>query len=222
VPDEVAVAYGRKLQFGRDYIIPTPFDPRLIHVVPPAVAKAGMDTGVARRPIIDMEGYVQSLKARMDPTAAILQGIHARARQAQARMIFAEGDDLRVLRAAVAWQRGGMGQSLVVGREAEVKETLGIRRSGRCGARTDRGQQANTRHLETYQNALYARLQRKGFDREDAFKLAARDRHVFAALMLMHGHGDGLVTGATRKNAPTLSQIGKVFDVTPAMMARSA
>ena len=215
VPDEVAVAYGRKLQFGRDYIIPTPFDPRLIHVVPPAVAKAGMDTGVARRPIIDMEGYVQSLKARMDPTAAILQGIHARARQAQARMIFAEGDDLRVLRAAVAWQRGGMGQSLVVGREAEVKEALESAGLGDAVRELTVVNSANTRHLETYQNALYARLQRKGFDREDAFKLAARDRHVFAALMLMHGHGDGLVTGATRKNAPTLSQIGKVFDVTP-------
>ena len=216
VPDEVAVAYGRKLQFGRDYIIPTPFDPRLIHVVPPAVAQAGMDTGVARRPIIDMEGYVQSLKARMDPTAAILQGIHARARQAQARMIFAEGDDLRVLRAAVAWQRGGMGQSLVVGREAEVKEQLEAIGLGDAVRELTVVNSSNTRHLDTYQNALYARLQRKGFDREDAFKLAARDRHVFAALMLMHGHGDGLVTGATRKNAPTLSQIGKVFDVTPA------
>ncbi|MBP8929974.1 MAG: NADP-dependent malic enzyme [Paracoccus sp.] len=216
VPDEVAVAYGRKLQFGRDYIIPTPFDPRLIHVIPPAVAKAGMDTGVARRPIIDMESYVQSLKARMDPTAAILQGIHARARQAQARMIFAEGDDLRVLRAAVAWQRGGMGQSLVVGREAEVKEALESAGLGDAVRELTVVNSGNSRHLETYQNALYARLQRKGFDREDAFKLAARDRHVFAALMLMHGHGDGLVTGATRKNAPTLSQIGKVFDVTPA------
>jgi malate dehydrogenase (oxaloacetate-decarboxylating)(NADP+) len=216
VPDEVAVAYGRKLRFGRDYIIPTPFDPRLIHVVPPAVARAGMDTGVARRPIIDMEGYVQSLRARMDPTAAILQGIHARARQAQARMIFAEGDDLRVLRAAVAWQRGGMGQSLVVGREADVKEKLEAAGLGDAVRELTIVNSGNTKHLDTYQNALYARLQRKGFDREDAFKLAARDRHVFAALMLMHGHGDGLVTGATRKNAPTLSQIGKVFDVTPA------
>jgi malate dehydrogenase (oxaloacetate-decarboxylating)(NADP+) len=93
VPDEVALAYGRKLAFGRDYIIPTPFDPRLIHRVPPAVAKAGMDTGAARRPIVDMEGYTQSLKARMDPTASILQGLTARARAAQATMIFAEGDD---------------------------------------------------------------------------------------------------------------------------------
>ena len=101
VPDEVALAYGTKLSFGRDYIIPTPFDPRLIYRIPPAVAKAGMDTGVARRPIVDMAGYELSLKTRMDPTASILRGINARARSAQARMIFSEGDDERVLRAAV-------------------------------------------------------------------------------------------------------------------------
>ena len=216
VPDEVAVAYGRKLQFGRDYIIPTPFDPRLIHVVPPAVAQAGMDTGVARRPIIDMEGYTQSLKARMDPTAAILQGIHARARQAQARMIFAEGDDPRVLRAAVAWQRGGMGQSIVIGREADVKEKLEAAGLGDAARELMVVNASNSRHLEQYHETLYTRLQRKGVDREDAYKLANRDRHVFAALMLAHGHGDGLVTGATRKNAHVLAQIGNVFDVTPA------
>ncbi len=215
VPDEVAVAYGRKLQFGRDYIIPTPFDPRLIHVIPPAVAQAGMDTGVARRPIIDMDGYVQSLKARMDPTAAILQGIHARARQAQARMIFAEGDDSRVLRAAVAWQRGGMGQSIVIGREADVKEKLESAGLGEAARELTVVNASNSRHLDQYHETLYARLQRKGFDREDTNKLANRDRHVFASLMLAHGHGDGLVTGATRKNAHVLSQIRKVFDVNP-------
>ena len=110
VPDEVAMAYGRKLSFGRDYIIPTPFDPRLIYVIPPAVAKAGMDTGVARRPIVDLKAYEQTLKARMDPTASILQGIHARAKQAQARMIFAEGDDPRVLRAAEVPTHAFLGQ----------------------------------------------------------------------------------------------------------------
>ncbi|WP_304618044.1 NADP-dependent malic enzyme [Paracoccus sp. (in: a-proteobacteria)] len=215
VPDEVAVAYGRKLRFGRDYIIPTPFDPRLIHVIPPAVAKAGMETGVARRPIIDMEGYVQSLRSRMDPTATILQGIHARARQAQARMIFAEGDDPRVLRAAVSWTRTGMGQALVVGREAEVKAELEALGLGDAWREITVVNAANSRHLDAYHDFLYQRLQRKGVDREDAFKLANRDRHIFAALMLAHGHGDGLVTGATRKSAPVLAQIGHVFDVRP-------
>ncbi|MDO5657541.1 MAG: NADP-dependent malic enzyme [Paracoccus sp. (in: a-proteobacteria)] len=215
VPDEVAIAYGRKLQFGRDYIIPTPFDPRLIHVIPPAVARAGMETGAARRPIIDMEAYTQSLKARMDPTASILQGIHARARQQQARMIFAEGDDPRVLRAAVAWQRGGMGQALVVGREADVREKLEAAGLGDAVREISVVNAANSRHLETYHDYLYARLQRQGVDREDAHKLANRDRHIFGALMLAHGHGDGLVTGATRKNAHILSQLGRVFDLRP-------
>src|SRR5690606_31570977 len=112
VPDEVAAAYGRRLTFGRDYIIPTPFDPRLIWRVPPAVARAGMDTGAARRPIVDMDRYEQDLKARMDPTASILQGLTARARINQARVIFAEGDDARVLKAAVQYQRSGFGRSI--------------------------------------------------------------------------------------------------------------
>jgi len=212
VPDEVAMAYGRKLSFGRDYIIPTPFDPRLIYVIPPAVAKAGMDTGVARRPIVDLHAYEISLKSRMDPTASILQGIHARARQAQARMIFAEGDDPRVLRAAVAYQRAGLGKAIVVGREADVREKLETAGLGEAVRELEIVNAANTRHLETYRAFLYDRLQRNGHDRADIHRLAARDRHVFASLMLAHGHGDGLVTGATRKSSHVLSLINHVFD----------
>jgi malate dehydrogenase (oxaloacetate-decarboxylating)(NADP+) len=212
VPDEVAMAYGRKLTFGRDYIIPTPFDPRLIHVVPPAVARAGMDTGVARRPIVDMKAYELSLKSRMDPTASILQGLHARARQAQARMIFAEGDDPRVLRAAVAWQRAGLGQALVVGREADMREKLGAAGMADAVRELEIINAANSPYLDRYKEFLYSRLQRKGFDAQDVHRLAARDRHVFAALMLAHGHGDGLVTGATRKAAYVLQHLSHVFD----------
>ncbi len=214
VPDEVAMAYGRKLTFGRDYIIPTPFDPRLIHVIPPAVAKAGMDTGVARRPILDMDGYREALKARMDPTASILRGIHARAKAAQARMIFAEGDDPRVLRAAVAYQRSGLGQALVVGREADVKQKLEAAGLADAVPELEVVNAANTDHLEEYKSFLYSRLQREGFDRSDIHRLAARDRHVFSALMLAHGHGDGMVTGATRKSAHVMSLINHVFDAT--------
>jgi len=212
VPDEVAVAYGRKLSFGRDYIIPTPFDPRLIWRIPPAVAKAGMDTGVARRPIIDMDGYEQSLKARMDPTASVLEGLHARARQAQAQMIFAEGDDIRVLRAAVSYQRSGLGKAIVVGREADVKAKLDAAGLADAVRELRVINAANTRHLETYKAFLYDRLQRRGFDAADIHRLAARDRHVFSALMLAHGHGDAMVTGATRKSAHVMEQINHVFD----------
>lgn len=212
VPDEVALAYGKNLSFGRDYIIPTPFDPRLIHRIPPAVARAGMDTGAARRPIIDMDAYELSLKSRMDPTANILRGINARARANQARMIFAEGDDPKVLRAAVMYQRSGLGKALVVGRADDVKAKLTAAGMEDAYRKLEVVNAANTQHLETYKSFLYNRLQRKGSDSKDIHRLAARDRHVFAALMLAHGHGDGLVTGATRKSAHVLERLNHVFD----------
>ena len=212
VPDEVALAYGKSLTFGRDYIIPTPFDPRLIHRIPPAVAKAGMDTGAARRPIIDMEAYEIGLKGRMDPTASILRGLNARARSAQSRMIFAEGDDPRVLRAAVSYQRSGFGKALVVGRSEDVKQKLEVAGLADAVRELEIVNAANTTHFDVYKDFLYKRLQRKGFDRKDVHRLVGRDRHVFSALMLAHGHGDGLVTGATRKSAHILDQINHVFD----------
>ncbi|MBJ6371967.1 NADP-dependent malic enzyme [Sedimentitalea arenosa] len=212
VPDEVALAYGQNLSFGRDYIIPTPFDPRLIYRIPPAVAKAGMDTGAARRPIIDMEAYEATLKARMDPTASILRGLNTRARAAKARMIFAEGDDPRVLRAAVTYQRSGLGTALVVGRPDDVKEKLDSVGLGDAARELEIVNAGNSQHLDAYKSFLYERLQRRGFDRQDIHRLAARDRHVFSALMLAHGHGDGLVTGATRKSAHILDRINHVFD----------
>ncbi|WP_420380943.1 NADP-dependent malic enzyme, partial [Marivita sp.] len=212
VPDEVALAYGKSLTFGRDYIIPTPFDPRLIHRIPPAVAKAGMDTGAAGRPIIDLPAYEESLKSRMDPTASILRGINARARKAQARMIFAEGDDPRVLRAAVMYQRSGFGKALVVGRETDVKSKLEEAGLGDAVREIEVVNAANTQHLSRYKDVLYGRLQRKGYDHQDIHRLAARDRHVFASLMLQQGHGDALVTGATRKSAHVMELINHVFD----------
>ena len=215
VPDEVAMAYGKALTFGRDYIIPTPFDPRLIYMIPPAVAQAGMETGAARRPIVDMDGYEQQLKARLDPTASILRGLHARARHAQARMIFAEGDDPRVLRAAVSYQRNGLGEAIVVGREADVKEKLEAAGLGDAVSELRVVNAANTEHLQEYKDFLYTRLQRKGVDQQDVHRLAARDRHVFSALMLAHGHGDAMITGATRKSAHVMELINHVFDAGP-------
>ncbi len=214
VPDEVALAYGKNLSFGRDYIIPTPFDPRLIYRIPPAVAKAGMDTGAARRPIIDMEAYELSLKSRLDPTANIMRGINSRARANQARMIFAEGDDPKVLRAAVMYQRAGMGKALVVGRAEDVKAKLIASGLEDAVRELEIVNAANSQHLDVYKSFLYKRLQRRGFDAKDVHRLAARDRHVFAALMLAHGHGDGLVTGATRKSAHVLDRMNHVFDAT--------
>lgn len=213
VPDEVAIAYGRKLSFGRDYIIPTPFDPRLIYTIPPAVAQAGMDTGVSRKPIVDFDGYIASLRARMDPTASMLDGLHNRAKAKNARMIFAEGDDIRVLRAAVSYQRAGLGQALVVGREEDVKAKLEEVGLGDAYRELSIVNARNSEHLDTYRSFLYERLQRKGYDAQDVHRLAARDRHVFSALMLEHGHGDGLITGATRKSAHVLGLLNHVLDV---------
>ncbi|MGB0798054.1 MAG: phosphate acyltransferase, partial [Planktomarina sp.] len=169
----------------------------------------------ARRPIVDMDGYELSLKSRMDPTASILRGINARARSAQARMIFAEGQDERVLRAAVAYQRQGFGKSIVVGRESEVKAKLEAAGLGDAVRELEVVNAAKTSNLDMYKDYLYKRLQRRGFDQAEIHRLAARDRHVFGSLMLAHGHGDGLVTGVTRKSANILAQIGHVYDVSP-------
>ncbi len=215
VPDEVAMAYGKKLTFGQDYIIPTPFDPRLIYVIPPAVAKAGMDTGVARRPIVDMEGYEIDLKSRLDPTASVLQSLNVRAKNAQARMVFAEGDDERVVRAAVAYSRNGLGTAVVIGREPEIKEMLENAGLGDAIDDIEIHNASMTDHLETYKAYLYSRIQRKGFNQEDCHKLALRDRHVYSALMVAHGHADGMVTGATRKAASILEKLNHVYDARP-------
>jgi malate dehydrogenase (oxaloacetate-decarboxylating)(NADP+) len=159
-----------------------------------------------------MDAYELSLKSRMDPTASILTGINARAKAAQARMIFAEGDDPRVLRAAVMYQRNGFGKALVVGRTDDVKAKLDATGLGDAARELEIVNAASTQYLETYKSFLLKRLGRKGFDGKDIHRLAARDRHVFSALMLAHGHGEGLVTGATRKSAHVLDRINLVFD----------
>lgn len=215
VPDVVAMAYGKKLKFGQDYIIPTPFDPRLLSIIPPAVAKAGMDTGVARRPIIDMEAYELDLKSRLDPTASLLQALYVRAKNAQATMVFAEGDDERVLRAAVAYARNGLGKAIVIGRAAEVAEILNSAGLGDAIDEIEVHNAALTQHLSKYRNYLYNRLQRQGYNQEDCHRLASRDRHVFSALMVAHGHADGMVTGATRKASSILELLNHVYNARP-------
>jgi malate dehydrogenase (oxaloacetate-decarboxylating)(NADP+) len=215
VPDEVAMAYGKKLVFGPDYIIPTPFDPRLIYVIPPAVARAGMDTGAARRPIVDIEAYELALKSRLDPAASVLQSLYVRAKNAQARMIFAEGDDERVLRAAVAYGRNGLGQAVVVGRVEDVKAKLTAAGLGDAVDEIEITNASLTDELDVYKEYLYKRLQRRGYNQRDVHRLASRDRHVFAALMLVHGHGDAMITGASRKSAQVLELLNHVVDAKP-------
>ncbi len=214
VPDEVSAAYGKPLQFGREYIIPAPFDPRLIVTVSSAVARAAMESGVAQRPIEDFQAYEATLRARRNPTANALSGIHARVRQSPKRVVFAEGEEERVIRAAIAFQSGGYGQPILIGREETVRETM-----ARLGISDMTGLEIhNARlsvHNEEYTNNLYKRLQRSGHLFRDVQRMINQDRNVFAAAMVAHGHADAMVTGVTRSFGVNHEYITRVLDPKP-------
>ncbi|HXX25429.1 MAG TPA: NADP-dependent malic enzyme [Pseudolabrys sp.] len=213
VPDEVAAAYGARPKFGPDYIIPVPFDPRLIWYVPPAVAKAAMDTGVARKPIVDMDAYRQQLNARTDPIAGTLAQIFNRLRRSPKRVVFAEGEEEQVIRAAASFVDQGLGTALLVGREdrvqAAAKET-GISLEGI----EIHNARLSTRNL-VYTNHLYERLQRRGFLVRDCQRLVNTDRNHFAACMVALGDADAMVTGVTRNFSVALEDVRRVIDPKP-------
>ena len=215
VPDEVDAAYsGRRLRFGPDYIIPVPFDPRLITYVPPAVAKAAMDSGVARKPIIDMDAYVASLAGRLDPAAGSLQLIFERVRHNPKRVVFAEGEEEKVIRAAIGFRAAGYGTPVLVGRPERIAET--IRAQGLHDADgLEIANAATTPHRLHYQDQLYNRLQRKGMLSRDVQRMVNQDRNVFAACMVAAGHADAMVTGVTRSFNICLEDIVKVIDPRP-------
>jgi malate dehydrogenase (oxaloacetate-decarboxylating)(NADP+) len=211
VPDEVARAYRvERLQYGRDYIIPTPFDPRLISWVPPFVAQAAIDTGVARRPISEQDNYKQVLARRLDPTAALQQRISASIRAEPKTIVFAEGEEPAVIRAAYAFQTQGLGKPVLVAREdvveANMKE-LGIPKGTLevCNARL-------SEYNADYSDYLYERLQRKGYLRRDVQRRVNNDRNVFSACMLKMGHADGMVTGVTRHSNVVMNDVELVLD----------
>jgi malate dehydrogenase (oxaloacetate-decarboxylating)(NADP+) len=215
VPDEVAAAYqGRRLQFGPDYIIPTPFDPRLISAIPPYVAQAAMDSGVARRPITDMDGYRRKLAQRLDPTAAMMQRIQEAVRLNPRRIVFAEGEEPSVIRAAYAFQESGLGEAILVGREelvARNRQITGVPESAQLKVVNARLTDQNPLYTEM----LYARSQRFGMLLRDAQRLVNQDRNVFAACMVAAGHADGMVTGTTRSFYVALEDIRRVIDPKP-------
>jgi malate dehydrogenase (oxaloacetate-decarboxylating)(NADP+) len=217
VPDEVAAAYqGSRPRFGRDYIIPVPFDPRLIHTVPPAVAKAAMDTGVARRPIVDMRAYRAQLSARRDPIAGTLNRIFERVRKFPKRVVFAEGEEEQVIRAAVSYVNQGLGTAILVGREDRIYETAafaGIEMEGRDGIEIHN---ARLSHRNTaYAQLLYDRQQRNGFLQRDCQRLINQDRNHFAAAMVALGDADAMVTGVTRNSSIALEDVRRVIDAKP-------
>jgi malate dehydrogenase (oxaloacetate-decarboxylating)(NADP+) len=214
VPDEVAAAYhGRQLKFGPQYIIPSPFDPRLMSYVPPFVAQAAMDTGVARKPIEDMDAYRASLAQRLDPTAAFLQKISGAVQSAPTkRIVFAEGEEPAVIRAAYAFQSQGLGQSILVGREELVHQNM--RLSGidpnECGLEIVNARLSDRN--SDYVDFLYERLQRDGYLLRDAQRLINQDRNSFAAAMVALGDADGMVTGVTRSYDQVLEEVLRVID----------
>ncbi|MEZ5994278.1 MAG: NADP-dependent malic enzyme [Hyphomonadaceae bacterium] len=212
VPDEVAAAYhGRRPKFGPEYIIPAPFDPRLISEIPPFVAQAAMDSGVARKPIGDMQAYKHSLAQRLDPTAAMMQRVQTVVRRKPKRIVFAEGEEPSVIRAAYAFQELGLGKSLLVGREDLVRANM-VQVGVPADARLDVVNARLTEHNGAYTDYLYRRLQRFGFLQRDAQRLVNLDRNVFGACMVAAGHADGMVTGVTRNYATALDDILKAID----------
>jgi len=215
VPDEVAAAYqGQRLTFGREYIIPTPFDPRLISYIPPFVAQAAMDTGVARKPIEDMDAYRQSLARRLDPSAGLQQRIAAAVRSKPKRIVFAEGEESSVIRAAFAFQNQGLGQPVLVGREQAVRDNMAAAGLP-AGADIEIVNARLSDRNADYVDQLYERLQRKGYLRRDVQRIVNNDRNVFSACMLMAGDADGMVTGVTRHFDTALKDVRRVITDNP-------
>jgi len=212
VPEEVAVAYGVQHSFGPDYIIPAPFDPRLMEIVPAAVAKAAMDTGVATKPIEDFDAYRQQLRARLNPTTSVLTLAYEGARANPKRVIFAEAEEEVVLRAAIAFKDGGYGTPVLVGRESVTDKLKAL------GANPDDFElhnSVNSPLVPEMVEFLYSRIQRRGYLRRDAERMVNRDRNIFGALLLQLGKADAMITGVTRTWAESMRQVKRVIDHQP-------
>ena len=223
VPDEVAAAYrGRKLKFGRDYIIPTPFDPRLIWYIPPFVAQAAMDSGVARKPIEDMDAYRAQLRSRLDPSAALMQNISGAVRAGpDKRVVFAEGEETAVIRAAWGFKQAELGVPILLGREELIRKN-----AAEAGLNFDEMgiEIVNARISERnadYVDWLYERLQRRGYLRRDVQRMINQDRNYFAAAMCARGQADCMVTGVTRNFNMVLKEVRRVLDVRQRMIGLS-
>ena len=216
VPEEVAAAYGGKTpRFGEDYIIPAPFDPRLMEIVPAAVAQAAMDSGVATRPILDMAGYRTSLRARMNPTTGVLTMAYENARAHPKRVVFAEAEEEVVLRAAIAFRDGGCGTPVLVGRDSvrDQLAALGVEDPESFELHNSR----NSPLVPQMVDMLYERLQRRGYLRRDCERIVNQDRNVFSSLLLKMGEADAVITGVTRGFGQTLSEVRRVIDPAPGM-----
>ncbi|MEQ1705408.1 MAG: NADP-dependent malic enzyme [Rickettsiales bacterium] len=212
VPEEVSAAYsGRKMEYGSEYIIPAPFDPRLMTTVPVAVAKAAMKTGVARKPISDFAAYKKELAARRDPTANSMQHIFDKVRENPQRMIFAEGEEEKIIRAAVQWRDNGYGSPILVGRVERIKELM-KKMSIANPENIEITNAAVSPNVDAYIDYLYPRLQRTGYLYRDVARMVKNDRDIFASCMLAMGHGDAMITGLTRNYNVSLDNVSRVIN----------
>lgn len=217
VPDEVAAAYsGRRLQFGPEYLIPVPFDPRLVSTIPPVVAKAAMDSGVARRPIEDMDAYRSALAARLNPMVGSMQAIFAEVAARSCRVVFAEGEEEKAIRAALAFRNAGYGYPVLVGRKERIAATvssLGLDADALEGVEIHNAALSERNHY--YADHVYSRMQRRGLLWRDCLRLVNQDRNVFGACMVCLGDADAMVTGLTRTHGSVLKGLLKVVDPKP-------
>ena len=211
VPEEVAAAYGGMAhKFGRDYIIPSPFDPRLMEIVASAVAKAAMDSGVAQKPIADMAAYRATLRARLNPTTSVLTQVYEAARAKPKRVIFAEAEEDVVLRAAIQFKNDGYGIPVLIGRDAAVVDKL--RELGADPDTYEIHNSVTSNLVERMVDKLYVRLQRRGYLRRDIIRMVNRDRNIFGALLLQMDQADAMITGVTRPFSDTMRELRRVLD----------
>jgi malate dehydrogenase (oxaloacetate-decarboxylating)(NADP+) len=215
VPDEVDAAYGgRRLRYGPDYIIPVPFDPRLIVKIPAAVAKAAMDSGVARKPITDLAAYEKTLRARLDPSADSLELLFEQVNRNPQRVVFVEGEEERTIRAALQFKASGYGTPILIAREEVVKEKIAaLQLVG--GEELEIHNARLSKHTERYREFLYQRLARRGYMQRDCQRMINQNRNVFAAAMVACGDADALVTGLTRSFVVCFDDVRKLLDVDP-------
>ena len=214
VPEEVAVAYGVQHHFGRDYIIPAPFDPRLMETVSSAVAKAAMDSGVAQKPIADLDAYRMSLRARLNPTTSVLTSVYEEATKAPKRVVFAEAEEDVVLRAAIQFRDFGYGTPVLVGRTQAVRDKLRELAVDDVDA-FEIQNSLDSEMVPAMVEHLYGRLQRRGFTERDVRRMVNQDRNIFASLLVALGHGDAMISGLTRTFAQTMREVSLVLDPKP-------
>jgi malate dehydrogenase (oxaloacetate-decarboxylating)(NADP+) len=218
VPDEVTAAGGRATCFGPEYIIPNAFDPRLICRIPPDVARAAIASGVARRPIADLRRYARELSGRLDNTANALDMIFESVRDDPKRVVFAEGEEEKAVRAAIAFHNEGYGTPILLGREDRIHATLAA-----LGLTLPKGIEIINARLSRrgphYVELIYTRLQRRGFLKRDVQRLVNQDRNLFAAAMVASGDADAMVTGLTRARSVCLEAVDLAIDPIPGRTA---